>query len=97
MVEGTEPSWGFMTNYAQVLVSIAPDPSYNNCTASGVCTERTVHRIVREFYAAGRTARERTGRRKPLHGVRPLPDSRPDRGRAEPPGAALDPDRRAHN
>jgi hypothetical protein len=78
MVEGTEPSWSFLTNHAQVLVCIAQDSGLRlrDIAERVQVTERTAHRIVTELDAAGCITRERTGRRNhyTIHTHFPIPD-----------------------
>ena len=78
MAECTEPSWGFLTNHAQVLVCIAQDSGLRlrDIAERVHITERTVHRIVTELDAAGCITRERTGRRNhyKIHAQFPIPD-----------------------
>lgn len=61
MAECTEPSWGFLTNHAQVPVCIAQDSGLRlrDIAERVHITERTVHRIVTELDAAGCITRER--------------------------------------
>jgi DNA-binding IclR family transcriptional regulator len=72
------PHWSFLTNHAQVLLSIAHDPGMRLREigdAVGI-TERAAHRIVGELVQAGYISRERDGRRN-RYTVRahlPLPD-----------------------
>jgi predicted transcriptional regulator len=78
MVDGTEPSWSFLTNHAQVLVCIAQDSGLRlrDIAERVHVTERTAHRIVTELDAAGCITRERTGRRNhyTIHAHFPIPD-----------------------
>ena len=65
MGENTVPIWGFLTNYAQVLICIADDPGTRLRDIGdriGI-TERAAHRIVTELATAGYITRQRTGRR----------------------------------
>lgn len=73
-----EPRWSFLTNHAQVLVSIAQDPGIRLRDIGdrvGI-TERAAHRIVAELVDAGYIKRERTGRRNlyTINAHFPLPD-----------------------
>lgn len=72
------PRWSFLTNHAQVLVSIAQDPGIRLRDIGdrvGI-TERAAHRIVAELVEAGYIKRERTGRRNlyTINAHFPLPD-----------------------
>jgi hypothetical protein len=65
MSDNQVPSWKFLTNHAQVLVSIANDPGIRLREIGervGI-TERAAHRIVVELGAAGYITRQRNGRR----------------------------------
>jgi predicted transcriptional regulator len=65
MTDDSAPSWKFLTNHAQVLVSIANDPGVRLREISeqvGI-TERAAHRIVTELRDAGYITRDRVGRR----------------------------------
>jgi len=65
MTEDTAPIWGFLTNYAQVLICIAEDPGIRLRDIGdriGI-TERATHRIVVELATAGYITRQRNGRR----------------------------------
>jgi predicted transcriptional regulator len=78
MPEDTTPRWTFLTNHAQVLVSIAHDPGVRLIEIServGI-TERAAHRIVAELADAGYITRKRNGRRNQytIQSDRPLPD-----------------------
>jgi DNA-binding MarR family transcriptional regulator len=72
------PTWSFLTNHGQVLVSIAEDPGIRLREIGDVVgiTERAAHRIVNELTAAGYISRERNGRRNryTLRTELPLPD-----------------------
>jgi DNA-binding IclR family transcriptional regulator len=73
------PSWSFLTNHAQVLLSIARDPTIRLREIGAVVgiTERAAHRIVVELADAGYIEREREGRRN-RYTVRPhlsIPDA----------------------
>lgn len=65
MADDTAPGWMFLTNHAQVLVCIAPDPGIRlrDIGERVGITERAAHRIVGELVDAGYITRERTGRR----------------------------------
>ena len=65
MAEDTAPSWTFLTNHAQVLVSIAHDPGIRlrDIGDRVGMTERAAHRIVTELADAGCITRERNGSR----------------------------------
>jgi DNA-binding MarR family transcriptional regulator len=65
MTETAAPTWTFLTNHAQVLVSIAADPwiRLRDIAARVGITERAVHRIVVELGDAGYVTRRRSGRR----------------------------------
>jgi DNA-binding MarR family transcriptional regulator len=70
--------WSFLTNHAQVLMSIAQDPGIRLREigeAVGI-TERAAHRIVVELADAGYISRKRTGRRVQytIQSHLPLPD-----------------------
>nr|WP_024126837.1 helix-turn-helix domain-containing protein [Streptomyces sp. F2]AHE39600.1 PaaX family transcriptional regulator [Streptomyces sp. F2] len=58
-------SWGFLTNHARVLLTIAqaPDLRLRDIAAACDITERTAQRIVTELEQAGYLSREREGRR----------------------------------
>ena len=78
MQSNDAPSWSFLTNHAQVLVSIADDPGIRlrEIGENVGITERAAHRIVGELAAAGYITRRRNGRRN-LYTIRshlPLPD-----------------------
>jgi DNA-binding MarR family transcriptional regulator len=57
--------WGFLTNHAQVLLSISNDPGIllREIGDRVGITERAAHRIVGELEASGYVARRRDGRR----------------------------------
>ncbi len=79
MTERAAPSWAFLTNHAQVLVSIARDPGVRLREIGervGI-TERAAHRIVVELSAAGYITRQRNGRRNQytINAHLPLPDT----------------------
>ena len=78
MAENTTPGWNFLTNHAQVLVSIARDPGIRlrDIGERVGITERAAHRIVADLLAAGYITRIRTGRRNryTIDTERPLPD-----------------------
>jgi DNA-binding MarR family transcriptional regulator len=70
--------WSFLTNHAQVLLSVARDPEIRLREIGdevGI-TERAVHRILGELEAAGYLSRQRDGRRNryTISRDRPLPD-----------------------
>ena len=72
MTTNGTPSWSFLTNHAQVLLSIARDPTIRLREigdAVGI-TERAAHSIVGELADAGYISRERDGRRN-RYTVRP--------------------------
>jgi hypothetical protein len=78
MAEKSVSGWTFLTNHAQVLVSIARDPGIRLREIGervGI-TERAAHRIVVELAEAGYIARERNGRRNhyTINAHLPLPD-----------------------
>ena len=78
MAENTGPRWTFLTNHAQVLVSIARDPGIRlrDIGERVGITERAAHRIVVELADAGYITRERNGRRNryTINAHFPLPD-----------------------
>jgi hypothetical protein len=78
MVEKPTPGWTFLTNHAQVLVSIARDPGIRlrDIGERVGITERAAHRIVTELADAGYITRERNGRRNryTINTGFPLPD-----------------------
>ena len=57
--------WGFLSNHAHVLVSVARDPGIRlRDIASGVgVTERAAHRILSQLVEEGYVVREKEGRR----------------------------------
>jgi hypothetical protein len=65
MASDRMPGWSFLTNHAQVLLSIAHDPEIRlrEIGAAVGITERAAHRIVVELAEAGYISRERRGRR----------------------------------
>ena len=65
MAQDTPPGWTFLTNHAQVLVSIARDPGIRlrDIGERVGITERAAHRIVAELANAGYITRQRNGRR----------------------------------
>src|SRR5213592_2366695 len=72
------PAWSFLTNHAQVLLSIARDPGVRLREigeAVGI-TERAAHRIVGDLAAAGYISRTRNGRRNryTIQSHLPLPE-----------------------
>jgi hypothetical protein len=78
MAENAAPGWTFLTNHAQVLVSIARDPGIRlrDIGERVGITERAAHRIVVELADAGYITRERNGRRNryTINAHFPLPD-----------------------
>src|SRR4029453_8320526 len=72
------PSWSFLTNHAQVLLSIAHDPGIRlrEIGETVGITERAAHRIVSELAAAGYISVRRTARRNhyTIRSHMPLPD-----------------------
>jgi MarR family len=78
MAEDSTPGWTFLTNHAQVLVSIAHDPGVRlrDIGERVGITERAAHRIVAELADAGYITRERNGRRNhyTINAHLPLPD-----------------------
>jgi DNA-binding Lrp family transcriptional regulator len=78
MTEDPPRTWSFLTNHAQVLLSIAHNPAIRLREigdAVGI-TERAVHRIVSELAQAGYISRQRVGRRNryTIEPDLPLPD-----------------------
>ena len=78
MSSESTPAWSFLTNHAQVLLSIARDPGIRLREigeAVGI-TERAAHRIVGDLAAAGYISRTRNGRRNryTIQSHLPLPD-----------------------
>jgi MarR family len=78
MAKSAPRNWTFLTNHAQVLVSIARDPGIRLRDLGeriGI-TERAAHRIVVELADAGYITRERNGRRNhyTINAHVPLPD-----------------------
>ena len=65
MPRNEAPSWSFLTNHAQVLLSIAHDPGIRlrDIGETVGITERAAHRIVTELADAGYISRTRNGRR----------------------------------
>ena len=59
------PSWGFLTNHAQVLLCIARDRDarLRDIAASVGITERSAFGIVSDLAAAGYIVKEKGGRR----------------------------------
>src|ERR1700743_2396255 len=59
------PTWGFLTNHAQVLLCIARDPGVRlrDIAASMGITERSAFGIVSDLAAAGYIVKEKGGRR----------------------------------
>jgi hypothetical protein len=78
MNEHATPSWSFLTNHAQVLLSIANDPGIRLREIGDTVgiTERAAHRIVVELADAGYISRTRTGRRNhyTIQSHLPIPD-----------------------
>jgi predicted ArsR family transcriptional regulator len=74
----TSHQWSFLTNHAQVLLSVAVEPDIRLREIAGEVgiTERAVHRILGELEAAGYLSRTRDGRRNryTITLDRPLPD-----------------------
>ena len=73
--------WGFLTNHARVLVSIAHDPGVrlrDIADQLGI-TERTAYGIVTDLTAAGYVVKEKEGRRNryEIKHHLPLPDATP--------------------
>jgi Mn-dependent DtxR family transcriptional regulator len=68
--------WGFVTNHARVLASIAADPNarLRDIAATVGITERTAAQIVNDLEQAGYLTRTRDGRRNcyEIHGDLPL-------------------------
>ena len=65
MPQADPPRWTFLTNHAQVLLSIADDPGIRlrEIGAHVGITERAAHRIVGELESSGYVTRRRNGRR----------------------------------
>jgi DNA-binding IclR family transcriptional regulator len=65
MVDGTVPTWSFLTNHARALVCIARDPGVRlrDIAAALDITERSAYGIVTELAAAGYVVKEKDGRR----------------------------------
>jgi hypothetical protein len=59
------PTWGFLTNHAQVLLCIARDPGarLRDIAASVGITERSAFGIVSDLAVAGYIVKEKGGRR----------------------------------
>src|SRR5687768_15596504 len=57
--------WGLLTNFANVLICIAADPTIRQreIAARAGLTNRAVHRIVAELAAVGYLTKSRDGRR----------------------------------
>lgn len=57
--------WRFLSNHAQVLLSVASDPDarLRDIAATVGITERAAHRIVDELVQGGYVSRKRVGRR----------------------------------
>jgi hypothetical protein len=79
------PTWGFLTNHAQVLLCIARDPGarLRDIAASVGITERSAFGIVSDLVEAGFIVKEKGGRRNRyrVEAHRPVPESA-DRGLA---------------
>ena len=61
----TAPTWGFLTNHAHVLLSVAHDPdarARDIADRVGI-TERAAQRILSDLLAEGYIAKEKVGRR----------------------------------
>jgi len=65
MVDDMATEWRFLSNHAQVLLSVAADPGIRlrDIAASVGITERAAQRIVNELVGDGYVSRERRGRR----------------------------------
>jgi hypothetical protein len=70
------PGWGFVTNHARVLETIAGDPAIRLRDVALIVgiTERTAAQIVNDFVQAGYLTKTRDGRRNryQIHGELPL-------------------------
>jgi predicted ArsR family transcriptional regulator len=71
--------WGFLTNHARVLLSIAHDPGVrlrDIASALGI-TERSAYSIVTDLTAAGYVVKEKNGNRNcyQIQAHLPLPES----------------------
>ena len=68
--------WTFLTNHAQVLLSVARNRSVTarEIAAQVGITERAVQRILRDLHDAGYISHTRDGRtnRYEIHGVTPM-------------------------
>jgi DNA-binding MarR family transcriptional regulator len=73
------PRWTFLTNHAQVLLSIADDSGIRlrEIGAQVGITERAAHRLVGELESSGYITRRRNGRRNhyTVKAHLPLPDA----------------------
>ncbi len=73
------PTWGFLTNHAQVLLCIARDPGVRlrDIAASVGITERSAFGIVSDLAAAGYIVKEKGGRRNryQVEADLPVPES----------------------
>jgi IclR-like helix-turn-helix domain-containing protein len=73
------PTWGFLTNHAQVLLCIARDPAarLRDIAASVGITERSAFGIVSDLADAGYIVKEKGGRRNRylVETQRPVPES----------------------
>ena len=58
-------SWGFLTNHARVLLSLARDPGarLRDIAAGLGITERSAHAIVADLAEAGYVVKQKDGRR----------------------------------
>jgi hypothetical protein len=70
--------WGFLTNHARVLLSIAHDPGarLRDIAAGLGITERSVHAIVADLADAGYVVKQKAGRRNryEIEAHLPLPE-----------------------
>lgn len=71
--------WGFLTNHAHVLISVADDPGIRlrDISAAVGITERAAHRIVSELVEEGYLVRKREGRRNRYEVIEELPMRHP--------------------
>ncbi len=73
------PTWGFLTNHAQVLLCIARDPGVRlrDIANSVGITERSAFGIVSDLAAAGYIVKEKGGRRNryQVEAHLPVPES----------------------
>ena len=76
--------WGFLTNHARVLLSIAHDPGarLRDIAAGLGITERSVHAIVADLAEAGYVVKQKAGRRNRYEIEEHLP--LPEPGTREP-------------